>query len=198
MEQLDRLCGHFFSVGAVFKQPVRAISLCESLGAIVERAKNIIGKTGGAEFEFKTNASNDIQIIANPDMLRIALHNLLLNSSEALATVPPPRRIEVAAVIQLEKVRVFVRDNGPGMPADKCHDPFSPGLSHKKGGMGLGLSIVRDCIEAMGGTIGLHPPDGSGTCFEITLACPSLDQSDYKTRNSMPNSGQLLPKVGET
>jgi signal transduction histidine kinase len=197
MEQLDRLCGHFFSVGAVFKQPVRVLSLCEALEAIVERARNVIGRAVGVEIDLRINASNDVQIMANPDMLGIALHNLLLNSSEALATVPPPRRIEVIALVQLEKVRVFVRDNGPGMPADKCQDPFSPGLSRKKGGMGLGLSIVRDCIEAMGGTIGLRPPDGSGACFEITLACPSLDRSDYKTQNLMPNSGQLRPKADE-
>lgn len=37
--------------------------------------------------------------------------------------------------------------------------------------MGLGLSIVRDCIEAMGGTVGVRHTGADGTCFEIALVC---------------------------
>jgi signal transduction histidine kinase len=198
IEQLDRLCGHFFSVGAVFKQPVRVLSLCETLKGIVEKANDLIGKALEAEIELQIDVLNEGRIVANPDMLGIALQNLLQNSAEALANVPLPRRIKVTAVVQFEKVRILVRDNGPGMPADKCLDTFSPGLSHKKGGMGLGLSIVRDCIEAMGGTIGLRPPDGPGACFEITLKCPSLDRCDNPVPNVVPKGSQLRPKFAET
>jgi len=195
IRQLDRLCGHFFSLRAVFNQPVRVLKLCDTLRGIVERAKTQIkGVSTEAEIDLRIDASEDVEILASSDMLGIALQNLLLNSAEALGSVPPPRRIEVTAVMQFEKVRVLVRDNGPGMPVDRCQDPFSPGLSHKKGGMGLGLSIVRDCIEAMGGTIGFRPYNQSGTCFEITLACPSSDRSDSPLRKlflpNYPNSIQ--------
>ena len=193
MEQLDRLCKHFFNVGAVFKQPVRALRLREALVTIVDRARTQIGKESGAEVCLRIDAPEDAQILANPDMLAIALQNLLLNSADALSSVLPPRRIDIAAATQFEKVRVLVRDNGPGMPLDKCQDPFSPGLSHKKGGMGLGLSIVRDCIEAMGGTIGLRPHDGSGACFEITLACPPPDRRNKPLLNSLFSSGLARP-----
>jgi signal transduction histidine kinase len=37
--------------------------------------------------------------------------------------------------------------------------------------MGLGLSIVRDCMEAMGGTAGVRASGPDGTCFELTLSC---------------------------
>jgi signal transduction histidine kinase len=191
IEQLERLCSHFFNVGAVFKQPVQAFKLRDALQAIVEKAKAQIGNVPGTEVELRIDVPEDVQILANSDMLGIALQNLLLNSAEALAGMPPPRRIEVTAVMQFEKVRVLVRDNGPGLPASKIQDPFSPGLSQKKGGMGLGLSIVRDCIEAMGGTIGLRPPDGTGACFEITLVCPSQDRRDNPLHNSLLGTGQV-------
>ena len=190
VEQLDRLCEHFFRVGAVFKQPVRALNLCGTLQGILEKERPHIRATSGAEVELQMIASDDVEVLANPDMLGIAMQNLLTNSAEALAGADGPRRIEVVATMQFGRVRVLVRDDGPGMPADRSHDPFSPGLSHKKGGMGLGLSIVRDCIEAMGGTIGLRPPDGHGACFEITLVCPSPGRSDSPLHRSFSPSGQ--------
>ena len=193
MEQLDRLCKHFFNVGAVFKQPIRAIRLREALVTIVDKARTQIEQESGAEVCLRIDAPDDAQILGNPDMLAIAVQNLLLNSADALSSVLPPRRIEIAATTQFEKVRVLVRDNGPGMPLDKRQDPFSPGLSHKKGGMGLGLSIVRDCIEAMGGNIGLRPHDGSGACFEITLACPPPERRDKPLPNPSFSNGLVRP-----
>ena len=189
VEQLDRLCGHFFRVGAVFKQPVRALNLCEILRVIVEKAEPEIRGYSRAEIILQIGGMEDIQVLANPDMLGIALRNLLLNSAEALAGIESSGRIEMTATAYLGKVRVLVRDNGPGMPMDRCQEPFSPGLSHKKGGMGLGLSIVRDCIEAMGGTIGMRPPDGSGACFEITLGCPPQGRCDSPLHRSLLPSG---------
>jgi signal transduction histidine kinase len=99
--------------------------------------------------------------------------------------------IEVKAAVHFEKARILVRDNGPGMPANRREDPFSPGLSLKKGGMGLGLSIVRDCIEAMGGSIGLRPFDGSGACFEITLACSLMDIEPKIAHGPLISDGEL-------
>jgi signal transduction histidine kinase len=131
-------------------------------------------------------------------MLGIAIQNLLLNAADVLAGLPPPKLVEVKAAVHFEKARVLVRDNGPGMPENKRDDPFSPGLSLKKGGMGLGLSIVRDCIEAMGGSIGLRPYDGSGACFEITLACSSLNRGIENIHNPLIGSRQEKAKIAET
>jgi signal transduction histidine kinase len=188
VEQVDRLCRHFFSAGAVFRQPLREIRIHEVLRSISDRAQALIGSS--AEVELRVDAPEGLEVVTNPDMLGIALQNLILNASEALAAVPAPRRIELSASVQFERVRILVRDNGPGMPADRVRDPFSPGRSQKKGGMGLGLSIVRDCIEAMGGTIGLRPPSGTGVCFEITLVCPSRGRIDSLPRRSFLPPGQ--------
>jgi C4-dicarboxylate-specific signal transduction histidine kinase len=88
---------------------------------------------------------------------------------EAAGTEGNPPRLELAASRQLDKVHLLVRDNGSGLPEDRRLDAFAPGKSHKRTGMGLGLSIARDCIEAMGGALGLRYSGPSGTCFEITL-----------------------------
>ena len=195
VEQLDRLCGHFFSVGAVFKQPVLALDLYEGLGVIVDKIRPEIRRTSEVEVEVQITAMEGVQVLANRDMLGIALRNLLLNSAEALASLEGPGRISVTATSQFGRVRVLVRDNGPGMPPDRCDNPFAPGLSHKKGGMGLGLSIVRDCIEAMGGTIGLRPPDGSGACFEITLISPAPDRSGGSLKAMLLPGGRSANQV---
>ena len=105
-----------------------------------------------------------------PD-IRMAIHNLIKNAVEALMVVESDRNIDFAATLQLERVHLSIADNGPGLPADRRHEPFAPGLSHKGGGMGLGLAVARDCIEAMGGTIGVRTSGPHGTCIEITLRC---------------------------
>jgi two-component system CitB family sensor kinase len=163
----------------------------------VDNARIQIREISGAEVELKIEALEDTKVLANPDMLGIAIQNLLLNAADVLAGLPFPKLIEVKAAVHFEKARILVRDNGPGMPENRREDPFSPGLSLKKGGMGLGLSIVRDCIEAMGGSIGLRPYDGSGACFEITLACSFSEQGIKNLHNPLLGGKRVQAKMAE-
>jgi len=67
-----------------------------------------------------------------------------------------------------KEVYMTVSDNGPGIPrelADKIFDPF---FSNKVKGSGLGLSIVKNIVEAHGGTITLEPTS-PGATFRITF-----------------------------
>jgi signal transduction histidine kinase len=66
-----------------------------------------------------------------------------------------------------------VRDWGPGVPShlrDKIFEPFvSTKNGIKTGGMGLGLSLVRRSVQAVGGRIEIHDPEGGGAEFRIQL-----------------------------
>ena len=68
-------------------------------------------------------------------------------------------------------VEVSVRDNGPGVAPDFAARLFSPFLSTKNDGMGVGLSICRRIVEAHGGRMWLEPPDGNkaGADFRFTI-----------------------------
>jgi PAS domain S-box-containing protein len=74
------------------------------------------------------------------------------------------------------RVRVEVRDHGPGIPAqfrDRIFQKFSQADSsdtRQKGGTGLGLAISKELIERMRGSVGFESEEGRGSCFYFELA----------------------------
>jgi len=71
-------------------------------------------------------------------------------------------------------VRVTVRDEGPGIPADEQARLFqrffrSREVRDQAGGLGLGLSICRAIVHAQGGDIGIESAPGRGTSVHFTL-----------------------------
>ncbi len=91
--------------------------------------------------------------------------NLVRNASQAGAkTVTVAAQRNSAVVIE-------VRDDGPGLPAAARANLFKPFNSARRGGMGLGLAIARDIVEAHGGSIGLFDSDkGAAFRFELPRA----------------------------
>ena len=104
------------------------------------------------------------------------LTNLLSN---AIKFSPKDSTVEISVESQADsgKVRVKVRDEGPGIPAefkDKLFDRFTQAgssLTRKEAGTGLGLSISKTIIEKHGGEIGFICEEGKGKVFyfELTL-----------------------------
>ena len=67
-----------------------------------------------------------------------------------------------------------VRDQGPGIPPDSRERVFEPFVTTKSrgvttGGMGIGLSLVRRSVEAMGGTVEIVDPPNGGAEFVIRI-----------------------------
>lgn len=80
-----------------------------------------------------------------------------------------------------EMIRYWVRDNGPGIPAERFEDlflPFTRLAQAKIEGHGLGLSIVRRIVEKLGGKVGVESEVGAGSTFFFTLpaALPPEDE----------------------
>ncbi len=169
LAQVDRLCTHFFDVGSVFNQPVARIELGQLLAEVVEQSRSQFGDDAGAEIRLIASEVESAEVFANRELFRTAVLNLVKNAVEAVSHRREERVVVVGASRRTEGVHVIVQDSGPGLPAERQEEPFRPGESEKLGGMGLGLAIARDCIEAMGGTIGIQRSGPAGTCFEITL-----------------------------
>jgi signal transduction histidine kinase/CheY-like chemotaxis protein len=75
-------------------------------------------------------------------------------------------------------VRLLVRDDGPGLAADRqarLFHRFEPGDGRHgdAGGAGLGLAICRELAVAMGGTIDVQSVPGQGACFRVELPLPA-------------------------
>ena len=116
--------------------------------------------------------------------LELAFVNLLSNAIKYSDPEKAMRWVEVIDEPADEGfVRIQVRDNGVGIPAGALATIFErftrahadrDRLSHV-GGIGLGLSIVEDCIRAMGGRIEVQSAEKQGATFIMTLPTSPVD-----------------------
>jgi signal transduction histidine kinase len=112
--------------------------------------------------------------------------NLLHN---ALRHTPPGGIIAFVGCIENEQVKVQVKDTGEGIaPQDLASiwERFyqAEQSSGRKGGAGLGLSLVKEWIEAMGGTIQVESTVGEGSCFTMYLPLASTPTPAYPNRST--------------
>lgn len=75
-------------------------------------------------------------------------------------------------------LQIQIRDNGCGIPSDRLEDIFTPFITFKSGGTGLGLPLSRRIIEAHGGTLTAESHPDTGTAFTILLPAVAVSDSD--------------------
>jgi C4-dicarboxylate-specific signal transduction histidine kinase len=103
-------------------------------------------------------------------LLQQVLVNLVINAMDAMVETPPGRRhVTISSDVRADDVALSVRDTGPGLPAQLLDTLFTPFVTTKARGLGIGLTIVRSIVDAHGGTIvASNNPEGGAT-FTITL-----------------------------
>ena len=111
-------------------------------------------------------------VIAEPKLLQRAVANVFRNASRHAGE---SAQMSVKAELHDDKIHVLMIDNGPGVPdADIIHlfEPFyRPDLARTRdsGGTGLGLTIVKSCIEACGGSVSVSNALPRGFCVTLVL-----------------------------
>lgn len=110
------------------------------------------------------------ELFANLDktqLIRIVT-NLVKNASQALEKEENPL-IEVKVLSEENTIKIIVTDNGKGISDDVKTLIFEPKFTTKTSGMGLGLGIIKNIIEAYEGTISFTSEEGIGTVFTVIL-----------------------------
>ena len=103
-------------------------------------------------------------------LLGQVLVNLVRNAMDALTETPPAsRRITIRCAVRAADVEVSVCDTGPGLPAEVMATLFTPFVTTKTNGLGVGLTIARTIVEAHGGTIDARENLDGGATFTVTL-----------------------------
>jgi two-component system, LuxR family, sensor kinase FixL len=105
-------------------------------------------------------------INADPEMLRIVFHNLLVNSAHAMRG---EGLIRVDVKSHDSVCQIAFSDSGPGIPAELLDKIFLPFFTTKSRGSGLGLPTARRLVEAHDGHISIECPPSAGTTVTIQL-----------------------------
>ena len=107
-------------------------------------------------------------VSADESQLELALLNLVTNAVDAM---PNGGTVSIVVTEDDRSVRVHVRDSGTGISEDVRSRLFEPWVTTKAPGRGsgLGLSITRDLVTTLGGTIEVEHSDTTGTSFVVEL-----------------------------
>lgn len=106
----------------------------------------------------------------DPVLLKQVIVNLLMNAMDAMNGVSQARRrVVVRANTTMTTVQVDVSDSGTGLPAKLDGKLFTPFVTTKSHGLGIGLTIARSIVDAHGGTIDARNNDGEGATFTVVL-----------------------------
>lgn len=110
--------------------------------------------------------------LVDPGRLEQIIANLLRN---AIRHTPPGGIVALVVSSEYEWVKIEIRDTGSGIPPDHLPHIWEPfywvgrdGSQHGSGA-GLGLTLVKDLTEAMGGTVSVESTLGIGSTFSITF-----------------------------
>jgi two-component system sensor histidine kinase CpxA len=126
------------------------------------------------------NVDSSIEVEAYPDYLHRSLANLIRNANRYAAGTGP---VTVFARELGDQVSITVADHGPGLPEGELENVFRPfyrpelARQRETGGVGLGLAIVRRCIEACGGTVRCRNREPHGLEVEIRLSAATKEAS---------------------
>lgn len=120
--------------------------------------------------DFINYISGEKELYAHLDktqLIRIVT-NLVKNAIQAIEDKENPK-IEVQVVSKMKQIEIRVSDNGKGIKEAVQEFIFEPKFTTKSSGMGLGLPIIKNIIEAYNGTISFTSEENIGTVFTVVL-----------------------------
>lgn len=132
-------------------------------------------ETGNADNgpEMKIEVPTELQVMADPDLLLRAVGNILRNAIHHAGSAGP---LTILAARDGASINLVVEDCGPGVPTSAIPSLFDPfyrvdaSRARETGGVGLGLSIVKTCVESCGGGVRCENRDPRGLRVIIRLA----------------------------
>jgi signal transduction histidine kinase len=142
--------------------PGRPRLLLEEIAAMIEP----VCEHRRIEFSCAIDCPTDVTV-SDADAFRSAVLNLCMNGVEAAGS---QGEVGLTAALHSETLHVLVTDTGAGVPPDLIDEVFRPYFTTKPEGIGLGLSLVRQAAENLGGSVEVRR-DAERTLFEFRCAC---------------------------
>ena len=103
--------------------------------------------------------------------IRQVFDNLITNACQAM---PEGGKLSISAIAEQDKVHVSFTDTGSGISEENMEKVFEPLFTTKARGIGLGLAVSRNLVEANGGSIEVESEEDKGSTFTVILSCKEV------------------------
>jgi signal transduction histidine kinase len=157
-----------------FARPLRIRAVASDLRAAIEdvvRQQAELAARCGVKLSLRM-PNGPVQFEFDPDLLKVALSNLVQNAIQASKA---GQEVEIRVVPGDDDVKIFVTDQGTGIQPEHLESVFNPFFTTKPNGVGLGLAIVSKIADEHNGRVLVFSEPGAGTRFELTL--PKVQQT---------------------
>lgn len=173
INSLSRIATEFSNFAKLPDTNLAKINIIEK----INKSANTFHNSQNTYIKVINNTDNEkVFVFGDRDQLLRTFNNLIKNSIEASIG----RKKHLISIIlenaEEGKVKIIVKDNGMGIPADVIPKIFQPNFTTKSSGTGLGLAFVKKTVESMSGEITFSTFQGIGTTFTIVL--PLFKESD--------------------
>ena len=123
------------------------------------------------------------RLLIDPELLSVALRPIIDN---AVKFTESEDKVTVTIAVEVD-LKVSVQDTGPGMTPEvlaKATAPFvqfESHLSRRHGGVGIGLSVARNAVSSLGGTMKIDSAPGNGTRICITVPVKEFVEAPHSS-----------------
>jgi signal transduction histidine kinase len=164
--RIEREVGHLKAVVNEFLEFARRPALrleTIALRPLFDEIRELTAVPGGATVT--VDAPDGLAVNADAAQVRRALLNLARNAVAAARS----GHVQIGAAAQGERIRLEVRDDGPGVPTDLREKIFAPFFTTREKGTGLGLAFVREIARDHGSEVVVRDAPGGGSVFSFDL-----------------------------
>ena len=167
IERLNEIIKNYLSLSKMGSTNFERLDLNQVVTEFAEEAEEEAARRG-VHFELRLSR-REANVRGDRNMMRRVLVNLTENAFDA---VGKNGRVIVGTRRLIHNVKLWVRDNGPGISTEAESQLFQPFFSTKERGTGLGLYLIREIVMAHEGRVALRSTSPHGT--QATILLPRL------------------------
>jgi two-component system, OmpR family, sensor histidine kinase BaeS len=195
LSQLDGLIDDVRALGLDVAMPVRAghINVCELLNREYG-AMDAIARVRGVTVTInrcEVPAAQCLHFIGDAGRIGQIVKNVLLN---AIRYTPKGGAVTIDCARRADQLEVRIADTGPGFEGDESERVFDPGFrgaaARETDGSGYGLAVVKQLVEAQGGTVTAAGTSAGGATFTVRLPGAGPDDTGLCSSCGLARTGE--------
>ncbi|MEE9362559.1 MAG: HAMP domain-containing sensor histidine kinase [Cellulophaga sp.] len=162
ISRLETITDRFSKIGSLPK--LEKVNIVEE----TKNAYNYLKRRSSKLIEFSfENTTEEFEVLLNKSLYNWTIENLVKNGIDAMRG---KGKIAIKIIASANYVNILVTDTGHGIPKSNFNSIFNPGVTSKKRGWGLGLSLVKRIVEEYhSGKIKVLSSSNKGTTMQISL-----------------------------